>query len=250
MGPSDQRNTDQNTWNAKRGHHLRDERDNMLDSLLYQVHQIGMVVYGYGLQLLKYLIPGADNDHQDEGYQEILLASSTPTAVVIRRRGRGSCPRQGRGRTVVGHLMEELSSLPPSSFSLSSSNSSQSLPQAQEEDAQVVAVAALPATLASLDNNNDCSNSNLRLSGGIIGRQGNFFALISLSSSSIPMAAVGSDGGRRLTVAGGNDGDSGRRQRAGTMAAVDGGDGRRRRPQQFTPLLIVLLSIVALSRQS
>jgi hypothetical protein len=56
----------------------RDERDNMPDSLLYQAHQIGIVVHGYGLQLLKYLIPGADDDHQDEGYQEILLASSPP----------------------------------------------------------------------------------------------------------------------------------------------------------------------------
>ena len=41
---------------------MRDERDNMPDSLLYQVHQIGKVVHGYGLQLLKYLIPGADDD--------------------------------------------------------------------------------------------------------------------------------------------------------------------------------------------
>ena len=52
----------------------------MPDSLLYQVHQIGIVVHGYGLQLLKYLIPGADNDHQDEGYQEFLLASLTAAA--------------------------------------------------------------------------------------------------------------------------------------------------------------------------
>jgi hypothetical protein len=48
------------------------------------------------------------------------------------------------------------------------------------------------------------------------------------------MAAVDSDGGRWVMAAGGDGGDSGRRQRAGTMAAVDGGDGRQRRPQQFS----------------
>ncbi len=63
------------------------------------------------------------------------------------------------------------------------------------------------------------------------------------------MAAVDSNGGQQLMAAGGDDGDSGRWQRAGTTAAVDGGDGCRRRPQQFTPLLFILLSIVALSRQ-
>ena len=80
----------------------------MPDSLLYQVHQIGIVVHGYGLQLLKYLIPGADDDHQDKGYQEIRLALSTAAAVVVRRCGRGSRRRQGRGGTVVGYLVEEL----------------------------------------------------------------------------------------------------------------------------------------------
>jgi hypothetical protein len=79
----------------------------MPDSLLYQVHQIGIVVHGYGLQLLKYLIPGADDDHQDKGYQEFLLASSTVIVVVVRRRGCGSRRRQGRGGTVVGYLVEE-----------------------------------------------------------------------------------------------------------------------------------------------
>ena len=102
-------------------------------------------------------------------------------------------------------------------------------------------MAALPATSASSDNNDDCSNSNLRFSGGITGRRGDFFALISLSSSSVPMAAVDSDGGRWLTAAGGDNGDSDRRQRAGTTAVVNGGDGRQRRLQQFhTPLLSTL----------
>ena len=111
-------------------------------------------------------------------------------------------------------------------------------------------MAALLATLVSSDNDDDYSNSNLRFSCGITGRRGNFFALISLSFLSVPMAAVDSNGGWWLMAAGGDDGDSGRRQRAGTTAAVNGGDGRRRQPQQFTPLLIILLSIVALSRQS
>ncbi len=62
----------------------------MPDSLLYRVHQIGIVVHGYGLQLLKYLIPGADDDHQDKGYQEILLALLTAAAIVVRCRGCGS----------------------------------------------------------------------------------------------------------------------------------------------------------------
>jgi hypothetical protein len=111
-------------------------------------------------------------------------------------------------------------------------------------------MAALPATLASSDNDDDYSNLNLRFPSGITGRRGNFFTLISLSSSSIPMAAVDSNGGQWLTAAGGNDGDSGRRQRAGTTAAVDGDDGRWRRLQQCTPLLCILLSIAALSRRS
>ena len=80
----------------------------MPNSLLYQVHRIEIVVHGYGLQLLKYLIPSADNDHQDEGYQEFLLASSTVPAIVVRCRGRGSHHRQGRGGTIVGYLVEEL----------------------------------------------------------------------------------------------------------------------------------------------
>ena len=62
----------------------------MPDSLLYQVHQVGIVVYGYGLQLLKYLIPHANDDHQDKGYQEILLALSTAAAVVVSHRSFGS----------------------------------------------------------------------------------------------------------------------------------------------------------------
>ena len=62
----------------------------MPDSLLYQVHPIRIVVHGYGLQLLKYLIPCADDDHQDEGYQEFLLTLSTAVAIVVRRQGRGS----------------------------------------------------------------------------------------------------------------------------------------------------------------
>ena len=73
----------------------------MPDSLLYQVHQIGIVVHGYGLQLLKYLIPGANDDHQDEGYQEFFLALSAAAAIVGCRRGRSSCRCQGRGGTVV-----------------------------------------------------------------------------------------------------------------------------------------------------
>ena len=70
-------------------------------------------------------------------------------------------------------------------------------------------MAALPATLASSDNDDDYSNSNLRFSGGITGLRGDFFALIYWSSSSILMAAVDSNGRWWLTTAGGDDGDSG-----------------------------------------
>ena len=80
----------------------------MPDSLLCHVHQIGIVVHGYGLQLLKYLIPGANDDHQDKGYQEFLFASSTAAAVMVRRHGHGSRHRQGRGGIVVDYLVEKL----------------------------------------------------------------------------------------------------------------------------------------------
>jgi hypothetical protein len=151
-----------------------------------------------------------------------------------------------RGFFSLRRLLPPLSQLP-----LSRTGRDRSWPSSPwEEDAQVVAVAALLATSASSDNKDNCSNSNLRLSSGINGRQGNFFALVSSSSSSVSMAAVDSNGRRRLTAAGGNDDDSGQRQRAVTMAAVDGGDGRQRRLQQFTPLLIILPSMVALSTAS
>ena len=226
---------------------MRDKCNNMPYSLLYQVHQIGVVVHGYGLQLLKYCIPGANNDHQDEGYQEFLLASSTAAAIVIRRHGRSSRHCQGRGGTVVGYLVEELVVI-----------------------AAIVVIAVIVKLVAFIVAGGKCPGGGRGGPAGNVGVVGQrrrlfklepealrrhhrlprrFFALVSLSSSSIPMAAVDSDSGQWLTASGDN-GDSGRRHRTGTMAAVDGGDRHRSRPQQFTPLLIILPSIVALSRRS
>ena len=89
---------------------------------------------------------------------------------------------------------------------------------------------ALLATLALLDNDDDCSNSNLRLSSGITSHLGDFFALVSLSSSSVLMAAVNSnvDNGSEVFCFPSVSGSSGLKQRQST---ADAGDSNRTQRQ-------------------